>query len=121
MKLDFWKSDLWRSEYVRIIGTTQDDTALFLQRVMCGFFYCLNSLKGISIPCQYSIIDLQHSWCAIQSAKMQEDKTHKRDKYLNANHLRNISILIWLKTVRPFLNDSMFYPLHQDVPKPFER
>ena len=37
MTFDFWKGDLRRSEYVRIISTTEDDTALFLQRVMCGF------------------------------------------------------------------------------------
>jgi len=37
MELDFWKHDVWRSEYVRIINTTEDDTALSLQRVMCGF------------------------------------------------------------------------------------
>jgi len=37
MKLDFWKGDLWRSEHVRIISTAQDNTALFLQQVMCDF------------------------------------------------------------------------------------
>jgi len=37
MKFDFWKGDLWMSEYIRIISTTQDNTALFLQRVVYGF------------------------------------------------------------------------------------
>jgi len=35
MKLDFWKSNRWRSKYVRIIGTIQDNTTHLLQFGMC--------------------------------------------------------------------------------------
>jgi len=35
MTIDFWKGDLWRSEYVRIISTTQDD--IFTYRELACF------------------------------------------------------------------------------------
>jgi len=55
MEFDFWKGDLWRSEYVRVIITTQDDTALFLQPVMRG------QVRRIQ-----SVLVIAYCWCWIR-------------------------------------------------------